>query len=144
MTLKAYVMVNRHQAKALFNTGTIGDNLITEKFVSTNRIATENLEVRISLKMVIKGSRSTINYKAQPVIQIGTELGEITEALVSSLENYDIFLGIPYLNRHQAVIHCGKATIMFPKTESVLQYQRGIQVRFSTAAMPENISNFFQ
>jgi hypothetical protein len=36
MTLEAYVMVHGHQVKALFNTGTMGDKLILEKFVSTN------------------------------------------------------------------------------------------------------------
>jgi hypothetical protein len=71
-------MVNGHQAKVLFDTRTMEDNLISRKFVSTNRIATENLEVSISLKMAIKGSRSTINYRAKPVIQIGSESGEIT------------------------------------------------------------------
>jgi hypothetical protein len=120
-------MVNAHQAKALFDIGTMGDNCISGKFVSRNRIATENFEVPFSLKMAVKGSRSTINYKVKPVIQIGTESGEITEALVSSLKNYDIFLGMLYLNRHQAVIDCGKATIMFSKTGYVLQCQRGIQ-----------------
>jgi hypothetical protein len=91
MTLEAHVIVNGHQVKALFNTGTIGENFTSAKFVSTNRIAIKNLKVPISLKMVVKGSRSTINYKATPVIWVGTELGEITEALVSSLENYEIF-----------------------------------------------------
>jgi hypothetical protein len=100
MTLKAYVMVNGHQVKAQFDTGTMGDNLIPGKFVSTNRIATENLEVLISLKMVVKGSRSTINYKAKPVIKIVTVSDEINEALVSSLKDYNIFLGMPYLNCH--------------------------------------------
>jgi hypothetical protein len=78
MILETYVMVNGHQAKVLFDTRTMEDNLISRKFVSTNRIATENLEVSISLKMAIKGSRSTINYRAKPVIQIGSESGEIT------------------------------------------------------------------
>jgi hypothetical protein len=63
MTLEAYVMVNGHQAKALFDIGTMEDYLISGKFVSINRIATESLEVPISLKMVVKGSRSTINDK---------------------------------------------------------------------------------
>jgi hypothetical protein len=109
-------MVNGHQVKALFNTGTMGDNLIYEKFVSKNRIATENLEVPVSLKIAVNGSSSTINNKVKLVIQIATESGKITEALVSSLEDYDIFLEIPFLTCHQAVIDCRKATIMFPKT----------------------------
>jgi hypothetical protein len=53
ITLKAYVMVNGYQVKALFNTSTTGDNLIYGKFVSTNRIASKNLKVPISLKMAV-------------------------------------------------------------------------------------------
>jgi hypothetical protein len=70
MTVEASVMVNGHQLKALFNTGTMGDNLNSRKFVSTNRITTENLKVSSSLMIAVKGSRSSINYKAKPVIQI--------------------------------------------------------------------------
>jgi hypothetical protein len=120
MTLKAHVMVNRHQAKVLFDTVTMGDNLIFRRFVSTNRNATENLEAPISFKMAVKRSRYTINYRAKPVSQIGSEPGEITEGLVSSLENYDIFLEMRYLNHHQVCIDHRKATIKFPKTEYVL------------------------
>ena len=38
--LEAYVIVNGHKAKALFDTGTMGDNLISGKFVSTFQIPT--------------------------------------------------------------------------------------------------------
>jgi hypothetical protein len=65
-------MVNEHQVKALFGIRTIEDNLMSEKFVSTNRIVMENLEVLIVPKIAVKGSRFTINYKAKPVIQIGS------------------------------------------------------------------------
>jgi hypothetical protein len=69
---------------------------------------------------------------------------KITEALVLSLENYNIFQEIPYLNCHQAVIDCRKATIMFPKAGYMLECQRGIQMRFVVAAICENSLNFFQ
>jgi hypothetical protein len=48
MTHKACIMVNGHPVKALFDIGTMGDNLIFGKFVSTHRIVTENLQVTIS------------------------------------------------------------------------------------------------
>jgi hypothetical protein len=76
----------------------------------------------------MKGFRSTINYRANPVFQVSSVPGKIMEALVSSLKNYNIFLGMPCLNRQQVVIDCGKVTIMYPKAEYVLQYQRVIQV----------------
>jgi hypothetical protein len=40
--------------KALFDTGTTGDNLISGKFLSTNQIITKNLKVLISLKIAVK------------------------------------------------------------------------------------------
>src|ERR1700712_624384 len=67
--LEAYITVNGHKAKALFDTGTMGDNLISGKFVSTFQIPTKDLDTPISLNMALKGSCSTINYKSQPVIQ---------------------------------------------------------------------------
>ena len=56
MTLEAYILVNGHQAKAFFDTGIIGDNLISGKFVTTHRLATETLENLIALRMAVKGS----------------------------------------------------------------------------------------
>jgi hypothetical protein len=56
MTLKVYLMVNGNQVKALYFMNTMGNYLISGKFVSTNQIVTENLKVLISLKMADKGS----------------------------------------------------------------------------------------
>ena len=73
----------------------MGDNLISGKLVSTFQIPTHDLDTPISLKMALNESCSTINYKSQPRIQVGDETGDITDALVCSLDNYDIFLGMP-------------------------------------------------
>ena len=78
----------------------MGDNLISGKFVSAFQIPTQDLNNPISLKMALKGSRSTINFKSQPVIKVGDETGETTDALVCSLDNYDIFLAMPCLTAH--------------------------------------------
>ena len=102
--LEAYITVNGHKAKALFDTGTMGDNLISGKFVSTCQIPTQDLDTPISLKMAVKGSRSTINYKCQPLIQMENETGEITDALVCSLDNYNIFLGMPFLTANNGTV----------------------------------------
>ena len=60
------------------------DNLISGKFVSTFQIPTQDLDTPISLKIAVKGSRSTINYKCQPLIQMENETGDKTDALVCS------------------------------------------------------------
>jgi len=123
----------------------MGDNLISAKFVSTYNIPTKNLDTPINLKMAVKGSRSTINYKSKPVIQIGKESGDITDALVCSLDNYDIFLGMPYLAAHNAIIDCGKAIITFPEKNVTLSCKKASNIRFSAMAItnpPDFISEF--
>jgi hypothetical protein len=100
MILEVSVMDNGYQVNILFNIGTMGDNLISGKFVSKNRIATENLKVPIFLKIVIERFRSIMHYKGKPVIQIGSESGKITEVLIAFLENYNIFLEMPYPNHY--------------------------------------------
>jgi len=92
-TLEAYITVNGHKATAVFDTGAMGDNLISGKFVSTFQIPTIDFATPISLKMAVKGSRSTINYKSQPVMLVDDETRDITDALVCSLDNYDIVRG---------------------------------------------------
>jgi hypothetical protein len=92
MTFEACIIIHEHQAKAPFDVGIMGDIHISGKFVSSNQIATENLDIPIFGRMAVKGSRSrsTINYRAKPVIQVGSDPGRITKALVSPLENNKI------------------------------------------------------
>jgi len=116
-SLEVYITLDGQKAKALFDTGTMRDKLSSGTFVSTFQIPTKDLDTPISLKMAVKGSRSTINYKSQPLIQVGDDTGDITDTLVSSLDNYDIFLGMPYLTTHNAITDCGNSIISFPKKE---------------------------
>ena len=76
--LEAYITVNGRKAKALFHTGTMGDNLVSEKFISTFQISTQDLDTPISLKMAVEESRTTIDYKSEPVIQVAAETGDTT------------------------------------------------------------------
>ena len=140
--LEAYVTVNGHKAKALSATGTMRGNLITGKLVSTFQILTQDLDSPISLKMAVKGTRSTINYKSQPLIQVGDKTGDITRALVCSLDNYDIFLELPYLTAHNAIIDCGNAIISFPKKGITLTYKKANNTKFSTTTNSDTLTSF--
>jgi len=107
----------------------MGDNLISGKFVSTFQIPTKDLDTPIPLKMAVKGFRSTINYKFQPVIYVVDETRDITDALVWCFDHYDIFLGMPYLTTHNAIIDCGNSIISFPKMELPLLAGKETTVR---------------
>ena len=95
--------------------------------------------------MAVKGSRSTINYKAQPLIQVGDDTGDTTDALLCSLDNYDIFLRMLYLTAHNAIIYCGNAFITFPKKGITLTCKKVNNTRFSamtSSGTPDFISEF--
>ena len=115
----------------------MGDNHISGKFVSTFQIPTWDLDTPISLKMAVKGSFTTINYKWQPLIQFGDETDDTTEALLCSLDNYDILLGMPYLTAHNTIIDCGKAIIIFPKKGVTHTRMKANNTRFSTMSNPD-------
>ena len=109
----------------------MGDNLITGKFVSTFQIPTQDLDTPTRLKMAVKGSCSTITYKSKPLIPVGYETGNTTDALVCSLDNYDIFLAMSYLTAHNTIINCGNAIISFPKKAINLTPKETNNTRFS-------------
>ena len=109
----------------------MGDTLISGNFVSTFQIPTQALNTPISLKMAVKGSHSTINYKSQPLLQVANETGDTTDALVCSLDKYNIFLRMPYLTAHNATIDCGNAIITLPKKGVTLICKKANNTRFS-------------
>ena len=87
--------------------------------------------------MAVKGSHSTINYKCQPLIQMENETGDKTDALVCSLDNYDIFLGMPFLTANNTIIDCGNAIISFPEKGITLTCKEANKVRFSAMMNPD-------
>jgi len=109
----------------------MGDNLISGKFISTFQIPTQELYPPISPKMTVQGSHSTINYESQPVIQEGDEIGDITDALVCSLDNYDLFLEMSDLTTYNALIDYGNSLISFPKKGITPTCKDGNNARFS-------------
>ena len=123
----------------------MGETPISGKFVSIFQIPTQDLNTPLSSKMAVKGSPSTINYKSQPLIQVGDETGDTTDALVRSLDNYDLFLGITYLTAHNAIIDCGNVIIIFPKKGVTVICKKANNTRFCTMSnsdTPDFISEF--
>ena len=123
----------------------MGDNLISGKFISTFQIPTQDLDTSISLKMAVKGSRSTINYKCQPLIQMENETGDKNDTLVCLLDNYDILLGMPFLTSNNAIIDCENAIISFPEKGITLTCKKTNNTRFSAMTnsdIPYFISEF--
>jgi len=58
-------------ARPLTDTGTIGGILISNKFVTTHNIPYTARKNPVTLKMAVKGSRSTSNFSVEVMIQLG-------------------------------------------------------------------------
>ena len=65
------------------------------------------------------------------------ERGDKTDALVCSLDNYDIFLGMPFLTANTAIIDCGNGIISFPENGITLTCKKANNTRFSAMTNPE-------
>jgi len=69
--LEFTININDKPARTLADTGTIGGTLISNKFVTTHNIPYTARKNPVTLKMAVKGSRSTSNFSVDVMIQLG-------------------------------------------------------------------------
>jgi len=107
--------INGKPARALADTGTIGGTLISNKFVTTPNIPYTARKNPVTLKMAVKGSRSTSNFSVEVMIQLGKMRVDKVPMLVTPVSDYDILISMDDLIRLGAVIDCQKNSIYFSK-----------------------------
>jgi len=100
------LMINGKPARALADTGTIGGTLIFNKFVTTHKIPYTARKNPVTLKMAVKGSRSTSNFSVEVMIQLGKMRVDKVPMLVTPVSDYDILISMDDLIRLGAVIDC--------------------------------------
>jgi len=113
--LEFTVNINGKPARALADTGTIGGNLISNKFVTTHNIPYTARNNPVTLKMAFKGSRSTSNFSVEVMIQLRKMKVDKVPMLVTPVLDYDILISMDDLIRLGAVIDCQKNSIYFSK-----------------------------
>jgi hypothetical protein len=69
--LEANINSNGHQARVLFDIGTIETDLLSNQFITTHNIPVESLKKPRTLKIAVKGSRSSANHKCNVTFEIG-------------------------------------------------------------------------
>jgi len=115
--LEFTININGKPARALGDTGTIGGTLIFNKFVTTHRIpytASKNL---VTLKMAVKGSRSTSNFSVEVIIQLAKMRVDKVPMLVTPVSHYDTLISMDDLIQLGAFIDCQKNSIYFSMYE---------------------------
>jgi len=113
--LEFTININGKPARVLADTGTIGGTLIANKFVTTHNILYTARKNPVTLKMAVKGSRSTTNFSVQVMIQLGKMRVDKVPILVMPVSDYDILISMADLIRLGAVIDCQKNSIYFCK-----------------------------
>src|SRR5215216_7851339 len=93
--------------------GTVGTNLVSANFCYQNQIKPQTLKDLVILKMAVQGSRSQIHHEAIITLQLGKRYENHTFR-VAALDKWDIILGMPFLQKHHAIINLGKHSIFLP------------------------------
>ena len=109
--LEFTININGKPARALADTGTIGGTVISKKFVTTHNIPYTARKNHVTLKMAVKGSRSTSSFSVEVIIQLGRMRVDTVSMLVKPVSDYDILISMDDLIRLGAVINCQKNSI---------------------------------
>jgi len=108
------VFINGKEGKVLFDTGTIGANLISAAFVTTHGIPCIEMKEPTRILMAMKGSRSK-SHKESTVDLVGKLPTKGNKMLVENLAKYDALIGMPFVKQEGGIIECGGLPIDLPK-----------------------------
>jgi len=115
--LEGTIRINGYDAKVLFDTGTIGEDILNAAFITTHGVETNVLEGELQILMTMKGSQSTSSKQCVVDIEIGKMCTRNNRMIVGKLAKYDALIGIEFRSRNQATFECGNSTIPFPKNK---------------------------
>jgi len=140
------IRINGHDARVLFDTGTIGEDIlqVSAAFVTTHSMETKALEGELRILMAMKGSQSTSSKQCVVDIVIGKMRTRNKRMIVGNLAKYDALIGIEFLSRNQATIESGNSTILFPnhKVKGNCTPTSGL-VRAAAIATTEEVMEMF-
>ena len=113
--LEGTMFIHGKEARVLFDTGTIGANLKSAAFVTTNGIPCTAMKEPTKILMAMKGSRSESYKECTVDLAVDKLQTKGNKILVGNLAKYDALIGMPFLKQHGAIIECGGLAIDFPK-----------------------------
>jgi len=102
--LEGTIRINSHNARVLFDTGTIGEDILSAAFVTTYGVETKALEGELRILMAMKGSQSTSSKQCVVDIEIEKMRTRNNRIIVGNLTKYDAMIRMEFLLRNQATI----------------------------------------
>jgi len=127
------LLINRHKAQVLVDTGTEHRNLISNIFTILNKIPVQKTEPK-TLETAIKGSKSSLQYKTLAEVDIQGYKEQIL-FYVCNLKIWDAILGEPALRAINAIIYTAENRVTIqpkgkPKQELIMiEKKRQLQIR---------------
>jgi len=109
------MFINGKEAKVLFDTGTIGTNLINATFVTTHGIPCIEMQEPTKILMTMNRSRSESHKECTFDIALGKLQTKGNKMLVGNVTKYDALIGMLFLKQEGAIIECRGLAIDFPK-----------------------------
>jgi hypothetical protein len=111
------VTVNNHPARALLDSGSLGD-FMSSTLADQLKIKRETLDVPLSLQLAIQGSRSKVNTVVTAQLQY-QGINEQRTFDVINLNSYDLILGTPWMHQHQICIGFNPARVVIGSDEAL-------------------------
>ncbi|KIK51833.1 hypothetical protein GYMLUDRAFT_109337, partial [Collybiopsis luxurians FD-317 M1] len=111
------VKINGHPARALVDTGSLGD-FISTTFADQINLRKIELTKPIPLQLAVQGSRSKINYGVKVQIEY-QGINENRYFDIANLSNYDLVLGTPFCFQHKVLVGFNGPRVIIGSKESV-------------------------
>ena len=109
------VAVNGHPARALLDSGSLGD-FMSSTLADHLGVEKTTLDLPLALQLAVQGSRSKVN----TVVTVQFQYQDIDEKCtfdIINLNNYNLILGMPWMHQHQVCIGFHPAWVIIGSVE---------------------------
>jgi hypothetical protein len=120
-TIVISVKINGQPARALVDTGSMGD-FISTTLADQLKVKKVFLDEPLSLLLAVQGSRSKINSQAKALLEYADIKEERTFDIVN-LSNYDVVLGTPWMFQHKVWVGFNPARMIVGSDDSMVRIQ---------------------
>ena len=110
------VMVNGHPARALLDSGSLGD-FMSSTLADQLSIKRKILEAPLSLQLAVQGSRSKVNATATVRLKY-QDIDEERSFDIININSYDLILGTPWMYQHRICLGFNPARIVIGSDET--------------------------
>ena len=130
--LRIVVSINGHQARALVDSGSLGD-FMAGSLADQLQVRRTPLQTPLSVQLAAQGSRTKVNYGTTACFQYQT-IDEDRYFDIMNLSNYDLILGTAWMYQHSVTIGLNPPRIIIG-SETSLPIQGGGTLKLASRSV---------